>query len=205
MRKTTLTILAFFLCLLTSTPTVQAQTSTSFGVKAGGALANLRGDIEGTSSKFGFTVGGFANIDIGTSGFAVQPELLFIQKGADASVGDASIALNYIQVPVLAAYEFDAGSVQPMVFAGPALAFKVSESVDGVPDDADDQYNSIDFSLPFGAGIGIPVGNGSLMIDARFDLGLANVADVPDDLPDELGGDASVQTSTFVFTVGYAF
>ena len=59
--------------------TVQAQTTTSFGVKLNGNLTNVKlSDIDGSSDSFkpGCAIGGFAKIEFGEH-FALQPELLF--------------------------------------------------------------------------------------------------------------------------------
>ena len=51
-----------------------------FGAKAGLNLSNFTGDVENTSTKVGFQVGGFAEIKISEK-FAVQPELLYSLQG----------------------------------------------------------------------------------------------------------------------------
>lgn len=202
-KKTALLSFVLALFVLASAPIAQAQTDIRPGIKAGVALGNIRGDdTDNLAYKLGFAAGGFVNIGLGGDGFAVQPEALFVQKGASADEGEGETTVSYLQVPVLGVYTFQAeGGIAPMVFAGPAFGFKVSESAQDFQGNDIDQdfFTSFELSLPFGAGVGIPAGNGTFMIDARFDLGLTNIADAPDE------ADITNQTNTFVITAGYAF
>lgn len=104
-----------------------------FGVKAGLNLSNVydsQGDQFTTDGKFGFAAGGFVAIPIGTY-LGIQPEILFSQKGFQASGNVLGLAykfnrtLNYIDVPIFFA-------VKPSEFftilVGPQYSYLVKQS-----------------------------------------------------------------------------
>jgi hypothetical protein len=84
-----------------------------FGLKGGGNLSNLSGDLtdeDRYENKFGFHGGAMLNIGLLDDGFlSVQPEVLFSQKGfkfaKDQAFGlykySGERTYNYIDVPVL--------------------------------------------------------------------------------------------------------
>jgi opacity protein-like surface antigen len=198
-----------------------AQSSVSVGPMAGVSFSSFSGDDAddfsdgGVSfekgSRTGFAVGGFAEFEFG-SNFAIEPQLLYIQKGVkydgEVDVGEgelvdvsAGINLDYIQLPVLFKAELRKpdSKITPSVFVGPALGFqigcKITAEGDGeeLSDDCpDDTFKSTDFSLVFGAGLEF----NRFSLQGRYDMGLGSVADADG---------ADVKNSGFLVTLGYAF
>jgi len=90
---------------------ISAQTESSqlqFGAKVGANYSNVydsQGQEYKADGKFGFVAGGFLSIPIGTY-FGIQPELLFSQKGyqATGTVFGSDVSFtrtsNYIDVPI---------------------------------------------------------------------------------------------------------
>ena len=90
------------------------------GITAGLNTSNLTaksgGQTESANYKAGFQAGIVADFAI-TENFSIIPELLFAQRGAKAKSNDlagsdlsgASMTLNYLQLPINAAYKFDVG------------------------------------------------------------------------------------------------
>ena len=122
-----------------------AQTTPSFGIKAGVTSAGIRGDAIGNLDKLldftngmvsksnhtGFFVGVNSAIPLGEN-FSVEPGIYFTQKGQEirgnlsGKVGDvigasakAVLQANYIDVPVL--LKATIGGLQ--VFAGPQVSY----------------------------------------------------------------------------------
>ncbi|MBC7494829.1 MAG: PorT family protein [Flavobacterium sp.] len=107
-------------------------TSTTFGVKAGLNMSNVY-DIEGenfvASSSYGFAGGGFVTVPLNEY-FAIQPEVLFSQKGFKASgtmLGSNYTyekTTNFLDIPLLAVF-------RPIKFVsvvfGPHFSFLMSE------------------------------------------------------------------------------
>jgi opacity protein-like surface antigen len=160
------------------------------------------------SSRTGFALGAFAEWQINNT-WAVEPQLLYIQKGAKykgnpagGTSGEATIKLDYVQIPVLlkAEYAKEGVSVVPGVFFGPAIGFKVGCSfgveADGQSDsvkcdDAGASVQDTDFSLVFGAGVELD----RLSLQVRYDLGLTNI--------DRDG--AEVHNQGWLISLGYGF
>lgn len=160
-----------------------AAQQNMFGVKGGLVAAELDGDIEGLATRTGLGVGGFLQVMIGPS-FSVQPEALFLRKGAsEDDGGDGEVKVNYLQVPILVQYHVSVPGVSPRVFAGPSLAFEVGCDVeeDGVAGSCEAEgfdTKSADFGLVFGAGVDIPAGGVVVTLDGRYDLGVTDITDV---------------------------
>lgn len=89
------------------------RSQISFGIKGGVNLSNVY-DSEGedfvADSKFGFTIGGFVSIPLG-SYFGIQPEVLFSQKGFKStgsflgSTYEMTRTSNFIDVPLLVSFK----------------------------------------------------------------------------------------------------
>lgn len=131
-----------------------------FGPKAGVTFTNFTGDGD-SDGKTGFYVGGFVDLSISEK-FHIQPELLYSSEGADKA------SIDYIRIPVMAKYYVAEGfNLQ----AGPNVGFKVATENDAL----DEFTKSTDFGLGLGAAYDLPMG---LIIEARYNLGLANISDV---------------------------
>jgi hypothetical protein len=89
------------------------RSQLSFGIKGGVNLSNVY-DSEGedfvADSKFGFAIGGFVSIPLG-SYFGIQPEVLFSQKGFKStgtflgSTYEMTRTSNFIDVPILVSFK----------------------------------------------------------------------------------------------------
>ncbi|MFP4229496.1 MAG: hypothetical protein ACLFTE_11810, partial [Salinivenus sp.] len=66
--------------------------------------------------------------------------------------------------------------------------------------DIDDDVRGFDLGAVFGVGVDATVGVGTLLLDARYSLGLIDISD-DDDLGDS---DPSLRNQGFMLTVGHA-
>lgn len=195
---------------LMSTP-AQAQMGIQPGVRAGGAFMTIGGDTgdQDPGTRTGFLVGGYALLNL-SGPIAIQPEILFVQKGSSneqsfqGTTFTSTTKLDYIEVPVLAKYQISGGSgFSPSIFAGPAVGFNANaeRTTEGrgqsETEDISDGVSGTEFGLYFGAGADIGFGAGSVSIDARYNLGLSNIADTD--------GDFSQNNQGFMITAGFAF
>ncbi|WP_396188948.1 porin family protein [Flavobacterium sp.] len=210
MKKIVMTAIAVFALINSNAQDVK------FGVKTGLNLSTFSGDVANVDSKFGFILGGFAEIKLSEK-FAFQPELLFSTQGAKSSESYAEIGYsekmeynlkaNYLNIPLMAKYYANSKlSIQ----VGPQIGFLMSSKtkVDytindaGVIDsgsqtvDTKSSYNSIDFGLNIGAGYDITENIG---LDLRYNLGLSNVNKKVD------GVDMNVKNSVVQLGVSYKF
>jgi Outer membrane protein beta-barrel domain len=132
-------------CSLAFSTIIFAQTSPSFGVRAGLSSAKMSGDAADnlndlldftnggvtTNSHTGFFGGGYVNIPL-TSQLSVEPALYYTQKGYElrgelnvkgldflGANAKAKLTSNYIDLPILLKGNFSGFQV----FAGPQISY----------------------------------------------------------------------------------
>lgn len=172
-------------------------------IKAGINGSTLRGNSETDySSIMRFSGGVGFSFGIG-NGFRIQPEFLYVVKGAQAERAlevagvddkvliDATFDLTYLEVPILLVYQFRSRGVRPQIFAGPTLAIKLDaqvkfRAVAGGPEfrETDDSVESRDIGLTIGAGIEMDVGSERISFGLRSSLGFSNARKTNPDSPD---------------------
>lgn len=197
MKKVLLTI-----AIVAAGFTANAQ-EVSFGAKAGLNIANISGeDVENNDARTSFHIGAVAEIEISDK-FSIQPELVYSAQGANTEESgvDVTMALDYLNVPVMAKYYVAEGF---SLEAGPQIGFlmsaKMKAEVGGQSASVDvkDNFNVIDFGLNFGAGYKLENG---LNFGARYNLGLSNILK-----DEELNSNTnSVKNGVFQVSVGYMF
>ncbi|MCX6573471.1 MAG: porin family protein, partial [Candidatus Aminicenantes bacterium] len=117
-----------------------AAAGVQFGIKAGGNMAKPTGsdvdDIEGTlKTKVGFVGGIFISFNLSKS-FYIQTEVLYTMKGATYEYTDVDETVqetlygDYIEIPLLLKLKFLSSGIQPFIFAGPYVGFKLSEKLE---------------------------------------------------------------------------
>lgn len=163
------------------------------GLTAGFNLSRFGGeDVSDvtTDGRVGLAVGVFGSFLI-SDAFAFQPELLFIQKGADFVAEDGTggaFRLDYVQIPLLARIRVATGEAKavPFVMLGPAIAFRigcdgglntptgfVSRECDAISPSG---VAGTDFSLIGGAGVEVS----NLVFSVRYDYSLTQLNLLPD-------------------------
>jgi len=176
------------------------------GFKAGLVMANLSSDnISENDMKLGFAGGAFITYAFSPQ-FAIQPEVMYCMKGTKFSMegaeDDLKYNFDYLVVPIMLKYMIPTeGNVAPNFFAGPEVGFLLSAKAKMGGEEADmkDELKSVDFGLGFGAGVDFKMESTTIMFDARYTLGLSNIAD------DTEGGDFSVKNTALMFTLGIGF
>jgi hypothetical protein len=154
-----------------------ANAQFAFGIKAGANFSNVNGDgLDGvsTSTLTGFNGGFYVKLPLG-HGFAIQPELLYSGQGFKTDVSDVTVTQheNYINFPILLKYTHFTGI---FLETGPQFGFLMTanEKAQGVSEDDKNNFNSADVAWVFGAGFKIPTTH--LSVDARYNLGISNIA-----------------------------
>jgi hypothetical protein len=137
--------------------------------------------------------------------FAIQPELLYAQKGAtlnlsaEGETATGSFEINYVEIPVLAALTFaPRGNVRPFVFGGPAFGIKVgarAEVVDEELEGFDESLKDIDVGVVVGAGAELS----RFILEARYNFGLSELNDDPEP------GEPVIKNRAFSVLVGVRF
>lgn len=211
MKRIFLVVIAFaFFGVLESA--AQRIPPSQWGVRGGLTAPTLWSrDLDDTRRRVGVVVGGFARMDL-TRRIALQPELLYVQKGASRARGGERtdvLKASYVQLPVLVTRAIPVqGPLLPYVMAGPAASLRVGESLEIVIDDESttipgedvDLFRRADVGLVVGAGVGYPVHpDYRLLLDARYDLGLFDAT------TGAFGEDISARTSTLVLSLAVTF
>jgi len=205
--------LAVSVCVLALIPAGGAAQSVGGGVKAGLSLGDIPevGDVLevgnfDTSLRTGFAVGGFLTWQF-EGGFALQPEVVYVQKGVELTFVEDSVSVDgevetdFVDVPVLARYTFGQGGARGYVFAGPSFDFKVNAKAkasvmgEAEEEDLDDEVESFEFALVFGGGVEF----GPVLLEARWSEGLTNLA------KEATADDPDVKSRTFLVLGGIRF
>jgi Outer membrane protein beta-barrel domain len=149
--------------------------SSQLGVEAGFNIASLNGPAGNVyGSRLGFVGGAFLNFHLLQS-LAIQPEVLYEQKGG--SFNGSAYQLDYVEIPVLA----DIDIVGPLsILAGPAF-----DSV--VATNGASNINTEDVGLVLGAQLDIS----NFLLSGRYEVGLTN-----------LNSNSNIQNGTFTFMAG---
>lgn len=198
--------LSIIFILLFSLTQLHAQ-ERSFGIKGGAAAYQITsefGDASSTSDrKIGFEAGIFGDFPISRI-FSIQPEAVFVQKGGEESddvFGTSSLTLNYVDVPLLLKINAPLdGAVKPYIFGGPYAGYLIEATADG--DGGSEDISEFLEDINYGLKVGLGVKFGSVVIDARYDMGMANLYTEEEEMADF---DFSVTTSGVVVSLGIAF
>lgn len=184
---------------------VSVNAQVQFGVKAGLNFADLKfsnwgSSTPATKSLVSFHAGAIADITIAES-LAIQPGLLFSQKGTKEDGGDGKITLNYIEIPVNVMYKLNAGSVKVLLMAGPSFGYALSGKDSGGGSSSDITFGSDPgtfkrFDCGFGFGAGVQFS--SIQVTANYNLGLANIIN-------NGGSDAKLKTTVLGLSLAYLF
>jgi hypothetical protein len=144
-----------------------AQTKT-FGIIGGVDFATLAGsDVSNTSSRTGFMGGLFLGVMVGRS-VEVEPEVLYSMKGSSFTDTDTTLALDYIEVPILVKLHLQQEGGMYLL-AGPAVDFHVScKAIGAVSIDCSDF--GLTPNLTFGGIVGLGYTRGRVGIEGRYDF-----------------------------------
>jgi len=218
--KKTLVVFVAVLFLAAFVPrSAEAEVTFDLGIKGGVSLARIMeidlssGGLKDPSSTMTKPVfGGFVAINLNQT-FTFQPEVYYLTQGG---VWDEDFegllyhwvhTLRYIHIPLLAKIHLmKEGKAIPILFAGPAVDFLVSArhklTIDGVVDYDEDFKSDLkgtNFSLVFGGGVEMMLDKLMLVLDIRYDLGLANI------VASEYANDWSLKTKALMVMVGVGF
>ena len=220
----------------------QAQDEARIGLKAGAGLYSSTASIsffglsveETSDPKIGLAAGIFVEKPFSDL-LSGQVEALYVQKGGkgdlagtdidlDVETGDGKLTLSYLDIPAMLKLNIPIKSeeVSPFIYVGgfagyllDATASTDEGSFDGI--EIKDLLNDLNYGFILGAGANF----GTISVDLRYDIGLANLFDSESELfqelEEELGDDEEfedfddlldgieITTSGFMLTLGYAF
>jgi len=172
----------------------------NLGLEAGANFNNFIGSsVSGSSltgSRLGFVGGGFLSLNFGNS-FAIQPEVLYEQKGG-ADTSNNTYQLDYIEVPVLLKLSLGTPVVNPGILLGPSFSWNtVAQVANNGNTSAITNANGSDVGFILGAEIKFD----KFLITGRYELGFNNVVNA-------IGGSSTnnnIQNGTITLMAGYSF
>ena len=132
-RLMTVLVIAAFAGLLALPQPAAAD--VQFGIKVGANMAKPTGadaqdPLATLKSKVGFTGGIFLAFNFGRV-VTIQSEVLYTMKGATYEALDDTytdkLYADYIEIPLLLKLRIPTPVIQPFVFAGPTVGFKLNE------------------------------------------------------------------------------
>jgi hypothetical protein len=151
--------------------------------------------------------------------------------GDEGSTLRLTDAFNYLEVPVLAKINFGTERLKLYVNAGPSVGYALNgrfkqdisggllafstESKNVFGEEPDNSigdetylspkyYNRVDVGVQFGGGIGLVVGPGMVLLDARYGMGLTNFFKGNPDNSISDDDQPNVQNRVSAFMLGYA-
>jgi len=153
------------------------------GIKAGANITRIDGKSFKDEFKYGYHLGGFAEIGLGRS-FSLQPEVLYNQYTStiDSSFSHVyqgvinspqrNVKLNYLSLPILLNYKV----IGPLsIQAGPQFGVLIDQSKT-VLENGGEAFKNGDFSMLAGAVVKL----NNLRVTGRYMVGLNNINDIDD-------------------------
>jgi len=159
---------------------VNAQGGFRLGIKGGLNLNQLKGVSFNDGFKYGYHLGGFAEIDF-TKKIGIQPEVLWNQSNTQVSAGFATlyptltnpntlnqnVVLNYLTIPLL--FRYNLGGMFSIV-AGPQFGILMKKN-QNILQNGQKAFSDGDFS----AVAGLQVNLKFLRLYGRYNIGMKNI------------------------------
>ena len=179
MKKLLLAVVA-----LMATMSVNAQ-QMFLKPMVGGTLSTITGDhSDDNKMKVGLVAGAEFGYNV-TEQIAVTAGLLYSMQGSAIKDVDDNMKLDYLNIPILANYYVAPGfAIKAGIQPGILCSAKYGDY------DIKDSYKSLDIAIPIGVSYEIS----DFVIDARYNLGVANIYD---------SSHFKEKTSVIMLTLGY--
>jgi len=197
MKRSMVGVLLLSLILVAAVGTdAFAQFRIENTIKGGASFSDLGGNDAGnTNMSLGF-IGGFATTFHLANFFSIQPEILYVRKGADQFTSsheryivlNANVVLDYIEIPVLAKFTFPmANNLVPGLYVGPSFAFKLRSKLNVVEARSEDgsplgsiqpkivNAKSTDVGLVIGTALAVEGPATKIVIDFRYTFGFSGI------------------------------
>jgi hypothetical protein len=200
---------------------------SSYGIRAGWNIASLKstqGDLRGSLNSF---TGGIQFDFYVKNKFSILAELDYISKGSHAKsnfallnsvlVLEELLKINYLEIPVLAKFNFPVSKNFIHLLIGPSLGYAMNGKAKlifnsnfpflnlGSPfsnstslNFEEDNINRYDLAINMGVGISFPGNFGQLYGEIRYQLGFSNLNTANDPTLE----DYRVTNSCFMITAG---
>lgn len=158
---------------------VSAYAQNGFGIKAGlnfNSMSDIKtNDLKmSIQSKTGFHAGVLYRIKL-PLGLALQPELLYSQKGSSIDLGipeKAEMKMHYLQLPVNLQWGVDLVLFRPFIMVSPYIGYAIAKG-DDLRNIEWDDLNKFQYGIGVGAGLDI----WKFQVTGRYCWDLGKVSD----------------------------
>jgi hypothetical protein len=187
--KTIYSFLGALLLVFISTATF-AQINYGFRTGVAATTFALKGDLpDNNNVTFSYTAGAFLGLPVSKSLF-IQPEINYLRKGRSAETSqlntsiETDYTIHYLQVPVLLQYrDNEMQNKHGYIFyvnAGPYAAFPLADHANPSMANNTTENMKNDWGAALGIGIQTPVLGKNIRFDLRYDMGLSEIANQPE-------------------------
>jgi hypothetical protein len=187
--KTIYSFLGTLLLVFISTATF-AQFNYGFRTGVAATTFALKGDLpDNNNVTFSYTAGAFLGLPVSKSLF-IQPEINYLRKGRSAETSqlntsiETDYTIHYLQVPVLFQYrDNEMQNKHGYIFyvnAGPYAAFPLADHANPSMANNTTENMKNDWGAALGIGIQTPVLGKNIRFDLRYDMGLSEIANQPE-------------------------
>lgn len=196
---------------------VKAQSPVSLGIKAGYASSKISTNVSDikTDIKNGFVAGAFVRFKL--KKWYLQPEAYFAAKGGELSYDMSQIDpnspqtaitqkvnLQTIDVPVLLGYKLiDPPMMNLRIHGGPVASLVLNKDISITTDGVDTPSGDFEETLKdaiWGAQVGAGVDFLVFTLDVRYEFGLSNIYDKPENATGNL---EEYKTNVFLVSLGW--
>lgn len=202
-------------CAVALSINFSANAQVKFGVKGGLNISNLSGGLvadatNALKSYTGFNAGVALHIGL-PLGFAIQPEVLYVQSGSKMKLFSeegpldklfedyqTSFVVGNIQVPIGVQWGVKLGPIRPYVQVVPYIGFPLSFSLKSELAESTQKIDKANFkTLDYGVGAGVGLDVWKLQVSARYNWSLGKLytdqeSTVFDQILDKGEGDAKL-------------
>ena len=165
-----------------------------------------------------FHIGSFLSFFFIKNQLGFQPEIHYSIKGFNVLEADfgqeisSKYKITYIEIPLLISYKFPLkGKIKPGIVFGPYLGFarKVMEVQTAFGETEkrrlDDNLEEMDAGFVIGGNIRYRLGHFSIMLDARYNLGLANISKDIMSVSYDFTESDTIKTRSMTLSIGVSF
>ncbi len=186
MKRSVMALALLAVALMAGPAPAQERGLAGKGIKVGLSMHSFGGDDKDIEkegppeTRYGLGAGGFLTFGLGPN-LALQPEVLYVMKGARFEMGDDEVTLKfaYLDIPVLLKYRFPTtGGTRPNLFAGPVGSIRLSADLQSVEDGAEEEWDysalvkGFDFGLAVGGGLDFAMAGSTITLDVRRTIAL---------------------------------
>jgi hypothetical protein len=152
------------------------------GIKAGTNISKVDGQSFSDQFRYGYHVGGFAEIGLGNK-FGIQPEVLFnqVSSALDSNYkniykdyfnsGQSRVRLGYLSIPILLNYKLIGNFLT--LQAGPQVGILIDKNKELVQNGVN-AFKNGDFSMVGGVQIKLS----AIRLSGRYVIGLRDISDI---------------------------